>query len=60
MPSMRDLQAHFGYRSPQGAFCHVVALVRKGWLGDRPVSRSRSFILRRRPDGSPFTGFVEP
>lgn len=31
-PSLRDVQKHFGFGSPNGARCHVEAIARKGWL----------------------------
>jgi SOS-response transcriptional repressor LexA len=31
-PTLRELQAHFGIRSPNGMMCHLTALVKKGRL----------------------------
>lgn len=58
-PSTRELAAAFGYKGPNGAYCHLKALARKGWIG-LPDAGFRSLRLLRRPDGLPFTGFVLP
>lgn len=58
-PSTRELAAAFGYQGPNGAYCHLKALARKGWIG-LPDAGFRSLRLLRRPDGRPFTGFVLP
>ena len=31
-PTIRDICKHFGFRSPNGALCHIVALERKGLI----------------------------
>jgi len=31
-PTVRELQAHFGYSSPHGVVCHLRLLRRKGWV----------------------------
>ena len=31
-PTVREIQLAFGWRSPHGAACHVIALRRKGWI----------------------------
>lgn len=58
-PSCRELADAFGYQGPNGAYCHLKALARKGWIG-LPDAGFRSLRLLRRPDGRPFTGFVLP
>jgi len=44
MPSLREIAAHFGFRSPRAAACHVAALERKGWLTHEP-GKARSWHL---------------
>ena len=37
--TVRDIQNHFGFRSPNGAMCHLLSLRRKGlvtWEGRHP------------------------
>jgi repressor LexA len=41
-PSLREIAAHFGFRSPRAAACHLEALKRKGVLENDP-SRARSW-----------------
>lgn len=58
-PSIRDMMETFGF-SPNGVMCHIKAMRRKGYLAPRngdPVCRA--YVILRRPDGSPFTGFAE-
>lgn len=44
-PSLRDLQLHFGFRSVNGASCHLKALIRKGAIEhDRHTSRGRRLL----------------
>ena len=31
-PTVRDIEAHFGFKSPNGAMCHLKALQRKGLI----------------------------
>ena len=53
-PSVREICEEFGYRSPNAAQDHITALVRKGYLEQRP-GRARSLRVidhlreRRRP-----------
>jgi repressor LexA len=56
-PSMRELQAHFGFNSPSATICHMKALQKKGYimLGGGQ-SRANRFLLC--PDGSKFCGFI--
>jgi repressor LexA len=42
-PSVRDVQTHFNFSSPNGAVCHVHALVKKGWLERRP-NKARAIL----------------
>src|SRR4051794_154356 len=41
MPTLRDIAAHFRFRSPNAALCHVQALLAKGVLRNLP-GRARS------------------
>src|SRR3974377_2118650 len=40
-PTLRDIAAHFRFRSPNAALCHVQALVGKGFLKN-PPGRARA------------------
>jgi repressor LexA len=31
-PSLREMEAHWGWASPNAAACHVAVLERKGWI----------------------------
>ena len=44
MPSIRDLMAATGVRSPHGIHVHLLALVRKGYIR-RTLGSSRSIVL---------------
>lgn len=44
MPTLREIAAHFGFRSPRAAACHVAALERKGWLAHE-AGKARSWRL---------------
>ena len=35
-PTVREICAHFGFKSPNGAVCHLVALERKGLIRRHP------------------------
>lgn len=57
-PSLRDLMARFGIRSPNGIHSCLRALAHKGWVAlAGETGRSRAVQFRRNPDGSPFRGF---
>lgn len=43
-PSLREIAAHFGFRSPRAASCHLEALKRKGYLENDPA-KARSWRL---------------
>ena len=47
-PTMREVAAEFGYRSKRAAECHILALVRKGWLKSEP---GKARALRLVPGG---------
>lgn len=34
-PTVREIMEHFGFHSPNGAMCHLVALERKGLIRRR-------------------------
>jgi repressor LexA len=34
-PTVREICDHFGFRSPNGAMCHILALERKGLIRRR-------------------------
>ncbi len=34
-PTVREIMEHFGFRSPNGAMCHILALERKGLIRRR-------------------------
>ena len=34
-PTIREIMQHFGFTSPNGAMCHIVALERKGLIRRR-------------------------
>jgi repressor LexA len=38
-PTVREIAAAFGFRSPNGVTCHLVALERKGYLKRRHTAR---------------------
>lgn len=46
-PSLREIMRKFGFSSPNGAYCHVEPLVRKGWLERFRESASRSLLPTR-------------
>ena len=63
-PSLREIAAHFGFRSPRAAACHLEALKRKGVLENDP-SRARSWRvlsplvrLRQRVVDTPLFGTI--
>lgn len=39
-PTVREIQQHIGAASPNGAYCHLRALVRKGWIKQNIGSRA--------------------
>ena len=48
-PTLRDIAAHFRFRSPNAALCHVQALLDKGFLKNLP-GRARSLqVVAPRP-----------
>ena len=38
-PTVREIAAAFGFKSPNGVTCHLVALERKGYLKRRHTAR---------------------
>jgi len=38
--SVRDLQSHFGFKNPNGAYVHLKALAKKGKISLRGTTRS--------------------
>lgn len=57
-PTVREYMPVLGIYSPNGVMCHIHALIKKGYLA-RDHAKSRGYTLLRRPDGTPFRGFVE-
>ena len=63
-PSLREIAAHFGFRSPRAASCHLEALKRKGYLANDPAkARSWRILtplaqLRRRVVDIPLFGSI--
>lgn len=39
-PTVREIQHHIKASSPNGAYCHLRALVRKGWIKQNIGSRA--------------------
>lgn len=61
-PTVREIGKAFGIRSPNGIHCHTKALVRLGYLrrlNGSGTHANRAWVILRRPDGSPFTGFED-
>ena len=63
-PSLREIAAHFGFRSPRAASCHLEALKHKGYLANDPA-KARSWRvltplarLRRRVVDIPLFGSI--
>jgi len=48
-PSLREIQAHFGFASPNAAAKHLAALQRKGVL-QRSAGRARGLVLSESAD----------
>lgn len=68
-PTIREIQRHFGFRSPNAAQCHVAALRRKGslaerrriWRGAEPVGKDPAIsIFGTIPAGLPSDAAPEP
>lgn len=57
-PSYREIAESFGTGDPANVRRMVVSMHKKGWLME-PDDKSRCFRFLRRPDGSPFTGFLD-
>jgi repressor LexA len=57
-PTIRQIGEHFGITSTNGVVVTLKAIARKGWWELSPDGSSRSLRFRRKPDGSPFEGFV--
>lgn len=57
-PSYREIAKHLGASSPNAVAALAKPLVRREWLAFGE-SRSRSFVILRRPDGAPFRGFSD-
>lgn len=47
-PTVRDIGAHFGIRSPNGVMCHLKALEKKGLISREP-GKSRAIQLNHPP-----------
>jgi DNA-binding MarR family transcriptional regulator len=59
-PSLREIGDAIGYIHPSSVMYHVRNLYAKGYLAPQGNSgRSRNTVLILRPDGRPFTGFVD-
>lgn len=43
-PTIREIGARFGIRSPNGVMCHVKALERKGYVAREP-EKNRGIVL---------------
>jgi repressor LexA len=59
-PTVRDIGAHFGIRSPNGVMCHLKALEKKGLIAREP-GKSRAIQLSDRPRAKtslPLVGLV--
>ena len=48
-PTVREIAAEFGIRSPNGVVCHLRALVKKGFIGASRTCRGRSSWRPSRP-----------
>jgi repressor LexA len=68
-PTMREIQRHFGFRSPNAAQCHVAALRRNGhlagrrrvWRGAEPVDKGSAIcVYGTIPAGLPSDTIPEP
>jgi SOS-response transcriptional repressor LexA len=59
-PTFREIMGLWGLRSTQGVTNYMRSLERKGYVRLHPTAagRPRPFDLLRRPDGSPFLGFL--
>jgi len=47
-PTVREIAAHFGIRSPNGVFCHLQTLEKKGWIR-RESNLSRAITITHEP-----------
>lgn len=57
-PTVREVAAHFGFRSPRAAYDHVKALEKKGYLRSAP-GRSRTLEVLKAPGrGIPLLGRI--
>ena len=59
-PTVRDIGAHFGIRSPNGVMCHLKALEKKGLIAREP-GKSRAIQLSNPPRAKttlPLVGLV--
>jgi len=57
-PTVREVAAHFGFRSPRAAYDHVKALEKKGYLRSVP-GRSRTLEVLKAPErGIPVLGRI--
>ena len=54
-PTVREIAAFLGIRSPNGVVCHLRALERKGMIS-RTANKSRSIELKHRSSPSRWTG----
>ena len=43
-PSHREIMAYFGIVSPHGVTCHLVALIKKGFVKQRKVATARCYV----------------
>ena len=54
-PTIREIGAEFGIRSPNGVMCHVKALEKKGWIvRERDECPSRGRLIRLGPEAPEF------
>jgi SOS-response transcriptional repressor LexA len=58
-PSLRDVMAHMGVTSPNSIALIINSLEISGFI-KRKKSEGRCLILKKCPDGRPFTGFTLP
>ena len=44
-PTVREICAEFGFKSPNGAMCHLQALARKGYIARDPMRARAIHVL---------------
>lgn len=57
-PTVREIAAGFGFRSPRAAHDHLKALERKGFLRSAPGKPRALEILKRKKTGLPILGVI--